>query len=229
MNGGSNDKFDERLGKAAQEYNEPPATPRDAMWARILAGRAERHVTRLPKPVPLWRSPRMWVPAAAAAVLLIGIAIGRLTLPDDGVPVARDSSDTTVSGTIAELKAESKDATAYQLAAIPILSQAELLLTQFRTGETETVTENGGSFGKRAASLLTDTRLLLDSPAADDPRMKRLLGDLELVLVQMVQMTAEDEEDEREEKELITESMSTRSLLPRLRANAATGTFTSTY
>jgi hypothetical protein len=224
MNGGSNDKFDERLGKAASEYNEPPETPRDAMWARVLAGRAERHVTRMPKPVPIWRSPRMWVPAVAAAVLLIGIGIGRITVPDDNDQIAGPGTDTTVSETIAELKAGSRDATAYQLAAIPILSQAELLLTQFRTGETEA--ENGETFTRRAASLLSDTRLLLDSPAAEDPKMRRLLGDLELVLVQMVRMTAEDEQ---EEKELITDSMSNRSLLPRLRANAATGTFTSTY
>ena len=224
MNGGSNDNFDERLGKAAREFNEPPETPRDAMWARILAGRAERHVTRMPKPIPIWRSPRMWVPAVAAAVLLIGIAIGRFTVPDDIVQIAGERSDTTVGEAIAGLKAGSADATAYQLAAIPILSQAELLLTQFRTGETEG--ESGELFTRRAASLLSDTRLLLDSPAAEDPKMRRLLGDLELVLVQMVRMTAEDEQ---EEKELISESMNTRSLLPRLRANAATGMFTSTY
>jgi hypothetical protein len=224
MNGGFNEGFDKRLEKAAREYNEPPETPRDAMWARILAGRAQRPARGIQKPVPIWRSPRMWVPAVAAAVLLIGIAIGRFSVHDDGPPIIASPTDSSVTDVIAELKGRSGDATAYQLAAIPIFSQAELLLTQFRTGDT--AAQGGESFTKRAASLLSDTRLLLDSPAADDPKMRRLLGDLELVLVQMVRMTAEDEQ---EEKELIAESMNSRSLLPRLRANAATGTFTSMY
>lgn len=217
------DQLNERLLETAQQYNEPPETPRDAMWAHILAGRAKRRVTHMPKPASIWRSPRMWVPAAAAAVLLIGIAIGRLSGPGGVGPIA--GRDTTV-GTRPEATAapDAERATAvYQLAAIPILSQAELLLTQFRTGDTPA--QNGESFSKRAASLLTDTRLLLDSPAADDPKMRRLLGDLELVLVQMVRMSAEDT---NEEKELIAENVSNRSLLPRLRANAVTGTFTST-
>jgi hypothetical protein len=196
------------------------------MWARILARKAERNVTRMPRPTSIWRSPRMWVPAAAAAMLLIGIAIGRYSSPGDIVPGPIAGRDTTADTRqeAAESPAREPDISAYQMAAIPILNQAELLLTQFRTGDIRE--ENGKSVADRAASLLTDTRLLLDSPAADDPKMRRLLGDLELVLVQMVQMP---DEDEQEEKELIAESMNKRSLLPRLRTNAATGTFTSTY
>jgi hypothetical protein len=220
MKGGRDDKLDGRLEEAARQYNEPPETPRDAMWARIVAGKA----TRMPKPASNWRSPRMWVPAAAAAVLLIGIAIGRYSTPGDIGPVA--DRDTTIGTQREPTGSPGREAnvSAYQLAAIPIFNQAELLLTQFRSGDIQA--ENGESFTKRAASLLTDTRLLLDSPAAEDPKMHRLLGDLELVLVQMVRLT---EEDDQEEVELITDSMKTRSLLPRLRTNAATGIFTSTY
>lgn len=217
MNGGFNDELDGRLDKAAREYNKPPETPREAMWSRIQAERAERSVTRMPKPIPIWRSPRMWVPAAAAAMLLIGIAIGRLSTPGDVVQLAGDTTGTRGYEKTAESREGSSAATAYQLAAIPILGQAELLFTQFRTGEAQE--ENGESFSKRAASLLTDTRLLLDSPAAEDPQMRRLLGDLELVLVQMVRMASGDE---REEKQLITDSINNRSLLPRLRTNATT-------
>jgi hypothetical protein len=39
-----------------------------------------------------------------------------------------------------------------------------------------------------ARDLLSNTRLLLDSPAAVDPERRRLLEDLELVLVQIVQL-----------------------------------------
>lgn len=223
-NGEHNDRLDKRLEKAAQDFNEPPETPRDAMWARIIAGRADRRGAATIHPIPIWRSPRMWVPAVAAAVLLIGIAIGRFSAPPENVPIATHRPDSTVGERIAELRETASDPTAYQLAALPILSQAELLLTQFRTGDTQE--EDGEEFTKRAASLLTDTRLLIDSPAADDPKMRRLLGDLELVLVQMVRINAEDEQ---EETELINDSMKNRALLPRLRANAALGTFTSTY
>lgn len=223
-NGEHNDRLDGRLEKAARDYNEPPETPRGPMWARIVAGRADRRRVGNVHPIPIWRSPRMWVPAVAVAVLLIGIAIGRFSTPPDNVPIATHRPDSTVGERIAELRETASDPTAYQLAALPILSQAELLLTQFRTGDTQE--ENGGEFSKRAASLLSDTRLLIDSPAADDPKMRRLLGDLELVLVQMVRINAEDEQ---EEKEMINDSMKNRSLLPRLRANAALGTFTSTY
>ena len=225
MNDGEhNDRLDERLERAAREYNEPPETPRDAMWARIVAGRADRRRARDVYPIPVWRAPRMWVPAVAVAVLLIGIAIGRFSAPPDNVPIATHRPDSTVGERIAELRKTASDPTAYQLAALPILSQAELLLTQFRTGDTQE--DDGEEFSRRAASLLTNTRLLIDSPAADDPKMRRLLGDLELVLVQMVRINAEDEQ---EEKEMINDSMKNRALLPRLRANAALGTFTSTY
>ncbi len=43
-------------------------------------------------------------------------------------------------------------------------------------------------FAARAADLLTRTRLLIDSPAANDPAMRNLLEDLELVLAQVVRL-----------------------------------------
>jgi hypothetical protein len=231
FNGKSDDRLDKRLVDAARQYNEPPETPRDAMWSRILAGRAERRVTQLPPSRPFWRSRWMWLPAAAAAVLVIGIAIGRFTVPrDDGriadrkgtaadsvespIEMARDTDDT---------RGSTSGRSAYQLAAVPVLSQAELLLTQFRTGEA--VEDNGDSYSRRAAMLLMDTRFLLDSPAADDPHLRRLLSDLELVLTQIVRLAGEREPDERE---FITDNMRDRSILPRLRANVPMGTFSST-
>jgi hypothetical protein len=224
--GGFNDKFDERLREAASQYNEPPETPRDAMWARIVAGRAEKRVPRTPAPAPrpFWHKPWAWVPVAAAAVLIVGIGIGRFTATDEpdrvvqqqaveSEPFERSFDESNRSG----------NRSAYQLAAAPVFNQAELLLTQYRTGEA--LEDNGDSYSSRAASLLMDTRLLLDSPAADDPKLRRLLSDLELVLTQLVRATAGDESVERE---LINESMNNRSLLPRLRANVPVGTFSST-
>ena len=72
MNSGEhNDRLDKRLEKAAQDFNEPPETPRNAMWARIIAGRADRRITGTLHPIPVWRSPRMWVPAVAVVKLLL--------------------------------------------------------------------------------------------------------------------------------------------------------------
>jgi len=43
--------------------------------------------------------------------------------------------------------------------------------------------------GAWARQLLSNTRLLLDSPVANDPQRRPLLEDLELVLVQIVQLS----------------------------------------
>ena len=65
------DDLDEMLRAAARDYNRPSDVPRERMWDAIRAARAKRapapHETRL-----TWL-----VPAVAAAVLIIGIAIGR--------------------------------------------------------------------------------------------------------------------------------------------------------
>jgi hypothetical protein len=70
---------DERLGepleRAAREYHRPPATPREEMWARVQAERARRRSTRRVIELRPWLR---WS-LAAAAVLLVGVAIGRFS------------------------------------------------------------------------------------------------------------------------------------------------------
>jgi hypothetical protein len=233
--GGFNDKFgDERLQDAARQYNEPPETPREAMWSRIQTTRNEQRAQRRkiykPARAPFWRSFRLWVPAAAAAVLVIGISIGRLTAPGDDAEVAAGGGEQTelIEPTEVAIGTPIKDSSsqiAFKVAAAPVLNKAELLLTQFKSGEE--MGDNGDSYTKRAKSLLMDTRLLLNSPAADDPKLRQVLFDLELVLIQIVRI-AGDREEEQEEREIINDNMNDRSLLPRLRANVPTGTFTIT-
>ena len=58
-----------------RHYNPPPAPPRERMWARIAAARAAR-APRRP-----WR--RVW---ALAAVLAVGMVVGRLGFRDAPVP-----------------------------------------------------------------------------------------------------------------------------------------------
>src|SRR2546426_3260519 len=56
---------------------------------------------------------------------------------------------------------------------------------------------------------LTTTRLMLDSPAARDPRLKSLLEDLELVLAQIAQLSSRGE---REDVQLINQGLDQRSV-----------------
>ena len=75
---------------------------------------------------------------------------------------------------------------AYQVATLTHLSDAEAMLTSFRSHTDEKM---DAAMAKWARDLLTNTRLLLDSPAATDPRRRQLLEDLELTLVDIVQLS----------------------------------------
>ncbi|MEP6858955.1 MAG: hypothetical protein ABI994_11245, partial [Gemmatimonadales bacterium] len=77
---------------------------------------------------------------------------------------------------------------AYQLTAVRHLSEAEALLTSFRARSTSDQ-QMDAQLGAWARDLLSNTRLLLDSPVANDPQRRPLLEDLELVLVQIVQLS----------------------------------------
>jgi uncharacterized protein involved in outer membrane biogenesis len=66
----------------------------------------------------------------------------------------------------------------------------------------------------QAAQLLTTTRLLIDQPQLRDDRTRRLLQDLELVLVQIVQARSSAPETQRAPQETMRET----DLLTRVRA-----------
>src|SRR4051812_34363409 len=80
------DRFEDMLGDLASDYNAPPAVPREEMWQRIQAARAAEaearagsaNVVAFPvhrRGLPAWTA---WG-LGLAAMLLIGIGIGRLT------------------------------------------------------------------------------------------------------------------------------------------------------
>lgn len=71
--------------------------------------------------------------------------------------------------------------------------------------------------GRWAREMLTNTRLLLDSPAGDDPARRRLLEDLETLLVQIVQRSG----GAVDERFLIDRTLERTQLLTRLRTGAA--------
>jgi hypothetical protein len=108
----------------------------------------------------------------------------------------------------------------YQLAAVQTLSQAEALLVAWRT-DAPRDTAAALQLGRWARDVLGSTRLLLDSPAASDPRLRALLDDLELVLAQIVQLSGAPLTDA--ERTLLERSVRERDLLPRIRSAVPAG------
>ena len=280
------DNFEEFLKKAAQGYNVPPArTPREDMWSAIQAERAagprivygggsavrEASVRRF--------SSRIWIGAAAAAVLLLatGVGLGRWSAsshisvattnpPKAGSPAATTEGTsgnpaTSNAGTVPvppidggagtpsqvaeigpgrgprsglrngtnqqtasggnEIPAPSNygSASAYQLTAVRHLSEAEALLTSFRT-RSSADQQMDAQLGSWARELLSNTRLLLDSPVANDPQRRPLLEDLELVLVQIVQLSPGSTPQDRE---LIEKTLQHDHVMTRLRTAIPAG------
>jgi len=216
--GTETDRFDAGVANAAREaYHVPPETPRDEMWTVIQAARAADVV-----PIRRFRPQPWWV--AVAAALVIGVVLGRGSLvgPDVGTPVADDGSDVPAFVDGANPEGTPDGAAnvvprSYRVAAARHLNRTETFLTMFRVDARSDQLDDVdiGTWSKR---LLTDTRLLLDSPAGGDPELRMLLSDLELVLAQIVQLRTGDPN----EVEIIDEGLESSQLLFRLKAAQAT-------
>jgi hypothetical protein len=281
------DKFEDFLKKAAQSYNVPPArTPREDMWSAIQAERAAgpRIVyggeSAVREPSVRRFGSRIWIGAAAAAVLLLatGVGLGRWSAssnisgsvattnppkaelspaPIEGIsgnPVPDNAGTGAPSSVVGGAKTPSQVATrgpgsgqqpglrteterqvaggrndippqanssssAYQLTAVRHLSEAEALLTSFRT-RSSADQQMDAQLGSWARELLSNTRLLLDSPVANDPQRRPLLEDLELVLVQIVQLSPGSTPQDRE---LIEKTLQHDHVMTRLRTAIPAG------
>lgn len=273
------DNFEKFLKQTAQDYNAPPArVPREEMWSAIQAKRAAGPQVVYGGGLASSGAPakrfgtRVWLGAAAAAMLLIatGVGIGRWTaiparptqssLPVSPVvvtpadsqspgasptesnrvavatPVGRGSNRVATTGPRTQSRssvsqgADSNVATgptaqplalssAYQLTTVRHLSEAEALLTSFRA-RTTADQQMDAQLGAWARQLLSNTRLLLDSPVANDPQRRPLLQDLELVLVQIVQLSPGTAPQDRE---LIEKTLQQEHVLTRLRTAIPAG------
>ncbi len=71
----NDEEFNDLLRDAAATYNTPPAPPRDQMWDAIVTARAASVVVPIhsARRLPRWTASAV----AAAALLMVGIAIGR--------------------------------------------------------------------------------------------------------------------------------------------------------
>jgi hypothetical protein len=259
----TDDRFAEFLRQAARDYNAPPQPPREEMWEAIAAARSERRPVRHTAVTPLRRVP-VWLRTGAgiAAILLIGVAIGRFSAkgridvpPKTGTALDGPSGTIAAGASTAESSAapsavrsllgpphapqrlaESsrlgvpatlgarppRSAGAYRAATLQHLIQAEVLLTSFRAESRSGAMDDQVALWAR--DLLSTTRLLLDSPAAADAQLKRLLDDLEVVLAQIAQLPAQRA---RGEMDLIDEAVEQQDVIARLRSAIPAGRLSS--
>ncbi len=219
------DRFEEFLKVHGDGYNKPPTTPKDAMWSAI-EGSITEDVTTSEADVASLASARskkrasvhswqqgwgVWA-AAAAAVLVIGVGVGRLSV----VPPTPGAVEIAI---MPEAQARSM-----RSMAVDYLTRTESLLTMVSSdARSGTVDEEVGQWGRR---LLLQTRLLMDSPAVDDPVIGKLLGDLELILIQVAGLSSAgpDIARDREELEMITEGLEDQDMMLRIRSAIPTGT-----
>jgi hypothetical protein len=106
----------------------------------------------------------------------------------------------------------------FRLAALEHLVRTEVLLTSFQVDSRAGRLDTGLELWAR--ELLSTTRLLLDSPAAAEPRLEGLLRDLELVLAQIAQYP---EGRTQGELELIDQALLDNDVITRLRLAVPSG------
>ncbi|MCC7003170.1 MAG: hypothetical protein IT357_13515 [Gemmatimonadaceae bacterium] len=222
----TDEQMQELLRDAKDSYRVPAEPPIDAMWARIEreafdasasmpvvygTGRAVELPSGRSRGVRRWMAPA----AGIAATLLVGIGIGRVSKVTPDATSLPPVVDATPSVSVAPpsdplLRATSEylAQTVALLASLPRDSVGQKL-----TADTKFVAD--------ARALLGTTRLLMDSPAATDPRMRDLFQDLELVLAQVAQLRTAPR---AQELTFIAEAMNERDVVPRLRTVAASYT-----
>ena len=179
-------RFDEVLRDLPRSFNNPPKPPLDEMWRAI----EDAHFNS-PASIPRaggTTSSAPWLAAAAALVIGVGIGhyvpLGKKPAPDTASTSASASSQALPPGADTSAVAD-----AYRDQTSRYLGQAAALLISLPARDASAKTD--ASFAGKAADLLVTTRLLMDSPAAQDPRLRSLLEDLELVLVQIARLRGE--------------------------------------
>lgn len=212
------DKKDPMWERIGDTYNVPPETPRAEIWSAISArigdaGDDSDVIDITSRRAMGGRSitPRAdrtagWA-VAAAAVLVLGIGIGRMTAPE-GVLNQPMAASEAITGEAS-----------LTLAAQEHLGQSESLLTivraDARDGRVDPATAGW------ANGLLTQTRLLMDAQDGRDQTVGELLLDLELILIQIAGVAetgSMDEAQARTELELALRSLEDGEVLSRIQA-----------
>lgn len=209
----SEEQFEDFVRKAAKDYRVPPATPKAEIWERIQAARQAPSAERQPATVvdlasrrrlPAWAGGLL----AAAALLAIGIGLGRYAFRPEAAP----GPDPTIAAEASTDSARASSVTRY--AAINTLSQVQALLTDYEADRID------DRFQADARDLLSELRMLLGSPRLTDARLKKLLEDLEVMLVQVARL---DRRGQGQEREYIDDGMAQRAIRQRLRSAIPAG------
>jgi hypothetical protein len=110
---------------------------------------------------------------------------------------------------------------AYHLVVLQHLAGSEAMITAFRTAARRG--EMDAQLASWSRELLSTTRMLESSAATQDPTMKRLLEDLDLVIAQIVQYVTHGTNNS-EELDLIEQSITTRGVITKLRGTVSART-----
>ena len=204
---------DQVMAELRTRYNAPPPTPKDEMWRVIRAGlpvARTASVRSLEEARARRGTPNRsfgWA-VAAAAVLMLGIGIGRMTVP---------------LSPMADSAAARPDQAVFMMAAADHLGQSESFLTVVRA-EARAGTLDPEMVGW-ARGLLMQTRLFLDATEpGTQPAFRELMEDLELVLAQVVSVAEGGQVDAdrtRTELDLALRGMEDREVMTRIQAASA--------
>lgn len=204
--------------------------PRDRMWSRIEALVPLEMARRTPAsamnaiaddrvtPITAARTPNRWrTVAAVAALILLGVAIGRFA-----VPGARDGAAAPAIASVDSQPAQSTTPPSaadmeVRAAMTDHLQQTVLVLATLDRAAASPSVSGDSASRAQLRQLLGTTRLLLDDPSLRDQRTHRLLQDLELVLVQLSRVRAAAPAT----REVADLTLRETNLLPRLREAAS--------
>jgi hypothetical protein len=207
----SEERFEAWLKENADDYNRPPANvPRAEMWETIARARQARpalvagHIGSRLSPIRY----------AVAASLLIGAGIGL------GYWL-RGGTSTPPTPQVAAVTTQQQDSlnrnVTYDMASIHHLTAVESMLASYRVSE-ESASDQ--AMKRWARDLLGSTRLLMDSPAGEDPGRRRLLEDLEYVLARIVQL---DPNAPAEDRAFLDRAITREQVLTRIRSSIPAG------
>lgn len=206
-------RFDEVVRDLPRSFNNPPEPPLDEMWGVIEDAHFNAPASIARPSGMASRAP--WL--AAAAALVIGIGVGRY------IPLGNTSASGTAPAAVASNQPlppgsdTSAIGDAYRDQTSHYLGQAAALLISLPGRDANGKADS--SFAGKAADLLVTTRLLIDSPAAQDPKVRSLLEDLELVLVQIARLSGERN---RRDLDLIHQAVEQGDVLSRLNSAVTT-------
>jgi hypothetical protein len=209
------ERIDEVLRELPRSFNPPPGPPLEDMWTVI-----EDSHFNTPVPISATRRSTLSPWMAAAASLVIGIGIGHyLPFPSSGkAPASSSVASNDESSNPSAATDTSAVADAYRDQTARYLGQTAALLISLPAKEANGATD--ATFANKATDLLVTTRLLIDSPAAaQDQKLRSLLEDLELVLVQIARLRSEKNKGDLD---LIHQAVEQGDVLSRLNSAVAT-------